>query len=100
MGISKPSTAGDETSMDHNPRAYNIGDGCRSPGDMITHRTDKKAIQSTALLKKWDQAFIKRSNGLWTVAYMIDRSLQPKRISGRRHSRDRWCTVWEIDPRT
>eukprot|EP00579_Thalassiosira_antarctica_P009383 CAMPEP_0201916410 /NCGR_PEP_ID=MMETSP0903-20130614/6044_1 /ASSEMBLY_ACC=CAM_ASM_000552 /TAXON_ID=420261 /ORGANISM="Thalassiosira antarctica, Strain CCMP982" /LENGTH=1004 /DNA_ID=CAMNT_0048452207 /DNA_START=247 /DNA_END=3261 /DNA_ORIENTATION=- len=78
---------------------YTLGEGCRSPMEMIIHRSDKKAIQSTALLKKWDQAFVKRSNGLWTAAVMIDRALQPKNIS-KRHRRDRgpWFTVWEIDP--
>jgi len=98
--IGKPESIADEvTSMGH-PRLYGIGDGCRTPNDMIIQRTDKKAIQSTALLKKWDQAFIKRSNGVWTVAFMIDRALQPKHISRRRRDCARWCTVWEIDPRS
>jgi len=96
--IGKPESIADEvTSMGH-PRSYGMGDACRTPNDMIIHRSDKKAIQSTALLKKWDQAFIKRSNGVWTVAFMIDRALQPKHISRRRRDCARWCTVWEIDP--
>jgi len=98
--IGKPESIADEvTSMGH-PRSYGIGDACRTPNDMIIHRSDKKAIQSAALLKKWDQAFIKRSNGVWTVAFMIDRALQPKHISKRRRDCARWCTVWEIDPRS
>jgi len=91
---SKPKTA------DGKRRQYSLGDACRTPNDMIIHRSNQKAIQSTSLLKKWDQAFVKRSNGLWTVAVLIDRSLQPKNMKHRRHEHARWCTVWEIDPRS
>lgn len=105
---------------------YTLGEACRTPIDMIINRSNKKAIQSAALLKKWDQVFIKRSNGLWTVAVMIDRALQPaapreeessssqllSKKKNKRHSRrsaeprnnhpthksSHWCTVWEIDP--
>jgi hypothetical protein len=80
---------------------YTLGEACRTPIDMVIHRSKQKAIQSAALLRKWDQVFIKRSTGVWTVAVMVDRALQPKSKSKKRQGKDqdRWRTVWEIDPK-
>ena len=75
-------------------RPYTLGEACRTPSDMIAYKSNKKAIESAALLEKWDQAFIRRSNGIWTVAVMIDKAMQPKDTK----KRARWCTAWEIDP--
>lgn len=94
----KPKNAADKHCL---PTKYAMGDACRTPMDMITHRSNKKAIQSTSLLSKWDQAFVKRSNGLWTFAVLIDRSLQQKNTPKHGpHGHASWSTVWEIDPRS
>lgn len=85
------------------PMRYNIGEGCRTPVDMLVHRSTKKAVECVSQLRKWDQAFVKRSNGTWTVAVLIDRALQPKngvsRGNGDRTA-VRWRSVWEIDRRS
>eukprot|EP00956_Cyclotella_meneghiniana_P036263 scaffold123342_cov46-Cyclotella_meneghiniana.AAC.1 len=44
---------------------------------MITRKSDDEAIHSASLLKVNELAFLKRSNGLWTTAILVDRSLQP-----------------------
>ena len=35
------------------------------PHIMAIHRAADKAVRSTLLLRKHDQAFLKRSNGMW-----------------------------------
>jgi hypothetical protein len=42
-----------------------LGEVARSPSHMVIYRSKEKAIQSASRLNKYDQAFIKRSNGLW-----------------------------------
>jgi hypothetical protein len=44
---------------------YRLGEVARTPRHMIIHKSNKRAIQSLSTLQKLDQAFIKRSNGLW-----------------------------------
>lgn len=44
---------------------YRLGEVARTPRHMIIHRSSKCAVQSLSTLQKLDQAFIKRSNGLW-----------------------------------
>ena len=44
---------------------YRLGEVARTPRHMIIHRSNKRAVQSLSTLQKLDQAFIKRSNGLW-----------------------------------
>ncbi|KAL3800178.1 hypothetical protein HJC23_001099 [Cyclotella cryptica] len=74
---------------------YSLGDVASTPKHMIIHRSNTEAIHSASLLKQYEQAFLKRSNGLWTVAILADRSLQPvKRDSSH------WYSEWEIDSTT
>ena len=75
-----------------NPRRYKLGDVCRSPSDMIVHQSNTDAIDSVALLNKMDQAFLKRSSGVWTCAVVAERSLQPK-LKG---VKNQWFTSDEI----
>ena len=50
----------------HPPKQkYTLGEVSRSPSHMVIYRSKEKAIQSASRLNKYDQAFIKRSNGLW-----------------------------------
>ena len=77
---------------------YNLGDIARTPRDMIIHKSNNEAIHSASLLKKYEQAFLKRSNGLWTTAVLADRSLQP--IKGKQNMTSHWYTEWEIDATT
>ena len=50
----------------HPPKQkYTLGEVARSPSHMVIYRSKEKAIQSASRLNKYDQAFIKRSNGLW-----------------------------------
>ncbi|KAL3800199.1 hypothetical protein HJC23_001120 [Cyclotella cryptica] len=79
---------------------YALGDVARTPRDMIIHKSNNDAIHSASLLKKYEQAFLKRSNGLWTAAVLADRSLQPTNISGARGDSSHWFAEWEIDPET
>lgn len=74
---------------------YNLGDIARTPRDMVIHKSDVDAIHSASLLKKYEQAFLKRSNGLWTAAVLADRSLQP--IKTKKHQAAYWHSEWEID---
>ena len=74
---------------------YNLGDIARTPRDMIIHKSNNEAIHSASLLKKYEQAFLKRSNGLWTTAVLADRSLQP--IKGKQNMSSHWYSEWEID---
>jgi len=79
---------------------YALGDIARTPRDMIIHKSNNEAIHSASLLKKYEQAFLKRSNGLWTAAILADRSLQPTNTSGARGNSSHWYAEWEIDPET
>lgn len=74
---------------------YAIGEVAHSPRDMIIYRSSEKGIQAASLMKKYDQAFLKRSNGLWTCAVLADRALQPATSAG-----SRWYPKCEIDKRT
>ncbi|KAL7535425.1 hypothetical protein ACHAWF_005162 [Thalassiosira exigua] len=46
---------------------YKIGEVARTPRHMAIRRTKENAFQSASLIKKFDHAFLKRSNGLWWV---------------------------------
>jgi hypothetical protein len=74
---------------------YELGDIARFPSDMIIHTSNNKAIHSTSLLKKY---FLKRSNGLWTISILTDRSLQLTKTKQRASAH--WYTEWEINPAT
>ncbi|EJK65496.1 hypothetical protein THAOC_13629 [Thalassiosira oceanica] len=76
-----------------NPRLYKLGEVCRSPSDMIIYRSNRDAINSASLLDKMDQAFLKRSTGLWTCAVLAERSLQPQLKGIKNH----WFTSDEIE---
>lgn len=76
-----------------NPRRYKLGEVCRSPSDMILYRSNTDAIDSASLLNKMDQAFLKRSTGLWTCAVVAERSLQPQLKGVKNH----WFTSDEIE---
>jgi hypothetical protein len=59
-------TSANTLSRQHPPRQkYTLGQVARSPSHMVIHRSEEKATQSASMLRKYDQAFIKRSNGLW-----------------------------------
>ena len=70
--------------------AYKIGQVSRSPNDMIIHRSNFDAIDSVSMIQNMQQAFVKRSSGLWTCAVLVERALQP--INGKR-----WYPEWEIN---
>ena len=70
--------------------AYRIGQVSRSPNDMIIHRSHFDAIDSVSMIQNMQQAFVKRSSGLWTCAVLVERALQP--TNGKR-----WYPEWEID---
>jgi len=74
---------------------YALGEVARSPGDMIIHRSGEKGIQCVSSIRKYDQAFLKRSNGLWTCAVLADRALQPTNSAG-----SHWYPKSEIDDET
>ncbi len=90
---------------------YSLGDVARTPRDMVIHRSNKEAIQSASMIKKFQQCFIKRSNGLWTVAILADLAMQPTNqlqfrhddsihsfsSTGQQHDSTRWYTPDEID---
>ena len=44
---------------------------------MVILRDVDEAVRSAARLAKFDRAFLKRSNGLWTCATLVDRAPQP-----------------------
>jgi len=71
---------------------YKLGEVVRTPCDMIIHRSNDAAVQSASLLQKFDQAFLKRSTGLWTCAVLADRALQPVNASA-----SNWYTKEEIE---
>ena len=93
-GMNK-SIKGNTTSLLKPMMKYLLGDACRTPKDMIIKRINIDAVHSTSLLMKWGQCFVKRSNGVWTMAIMVDRGLQPRRR--RRNERASWRSVWDID---
>lgn len=63
---------------------YSLGDVARTPRDMVVFRSNKESILSAAMIGKFQQCFIRRSNGLWTVAILADRGMQP--VHQRNHS--------------
>jgi len=96
----KCSTASSVTSAHSNDlscrsRKYRIGDVACTPHDMTIHRSRRKAAESVSLLEKHDQAFIKRSNGLWTFSVVANRALQPASSSS-----SHWHTPEELDEET
>ena len=95
---SRPNPGSSRTHRQRHPK-YVLGEVARTPRDMMIYRSNNEAIRSASLIKKLDQAFIKRSNGLWTCAILADRALQPiNATSNRRHDSSHWFTEWEIDP--
>jgi hypothetical protein len=84
-----PSSAGRSDRSTKPKWSYHIGQVSRSPNDMIIHRSPFDAIDSVSMIQNMQQAFIKRSNGLWTCAVLVERGLQP--VNGRR-----WYPNWEI----
>lgn len=76
---------------------YAIGEIVRTPRDMIIYRSDVEAIRSASLLEKHEQAFLKRSNGVWTCAVLADRTFQPKNAPS---TRAHWHTKDEINAET
>jgi hypothetical protein len=83
-----------DTRSTKSKQRYSLGDVARTPKHMIIHRSNTEAINSASLLKQYEQAFLKRSNGLWTLAIMADRSLQPTQRDSH------WYSEWEIDSAT
>jgi len=79
-----------------NTPKYSLGDVARTSRDMIILRSNKEAIQSAAIIQKFEQCFIKRSNGLWTAAILADRGMRPKNARNTRSS-SRWYTDDELD---
>ncbi len=75
---------------------YSLGDVARTSRDMIIHRSNKEAIQSATVIQKFEQCFIKRSNGLWTAAILADRGMQP-RHQRNTPSSSHWYTADELD---
>lgn len=57
---------------------YSLGDVARARNDMVIPDKSKSAVQVTSTIKIHDKAFLQRSNGLWTVAVLADRGMQPK----------------------
>jgi len=75
-------------------RKYRLGDIAHTPRDMFVFKSNKDAMESASLLKKHDQAFLKRSDGLWTFAVIADRSFQPADAPS---TRSRWHTQIDSD---
>ncbi|KAL9179770.1 hypothetical protein ACHAXT_007740 [Thalassiosira profunda] len=71
---------------------YAMGEVARTPRDMVILRSNDEAIDAASMLKKYDQAFLKRSNGLWSCAVLVDRGFQPTNAPAFR-----WYTKDEID---
>ncbi|KAL7520866.1 hypothetical protein ACHAWX_005563 [Stephanocyclus meneghinianus] len=84
-----------DTRSTKSKQRYSLGDVARTPKHMIIHRSNTEAIHSASLLKQYEQAFLKRSNGLWTLAILADRSLQPTQRDS-----SHWYSEWEIDSAT
>jgi hypothetical protein len=105
FNANKSHPRGNDTPVSDDPQTaaparqkYNLGDIARTPRDMIIYTSNNEAIHSASLLKKYEKAFLKRSNGLWTAAILADRSLQPTKTKQRASAH--WYTEWEIDPTT
>mmetsp|Transcript_16919 Transcript_16919/g.37963 ORF Transcript_16919/g.37963 Transcript_16919/m.37963 type:complete len:1078 (-) Transcript_16919:198-3431(-) len=77
---------------------YQLGDTLRSQKDIITKRSKSEATHSASILMKSEQCFVKRSNGVWTAAVLVDRGLQPRRR--QRNGRATWHSLWDIDSRS
>jgi len=90
-GISK----NDPSYRRRHPKKYVLGDVARTPRDMVIHRSKNKANKCVSSLRKNDQVFLKRSNGLWTCAVIAERALQP--TDGEN---SRWYAKHEIDQET
>jgi hypothetical protein len=97
MGISS-GTISDGGKSDHRVNAtatdYSLGEVARSRDDMLIAADSIQALKAASTIKIHDKAFLQRSNGLWTVAMLADRSMQPKnsyRVSSK------WYTEDEIE---
>ena len=69
---------------------YCIGQASRQLSDMVIHRYNFDAIDSVSMIEIMQQAFVKRSNGLWTCAVLVERGMQPINCK-------RWYQEWEIN---
>eukprot|EP00804_Cyclotella_cryptica_P011076 CCRYP_013553-RA/>CCRYP_013553-RA protein AED:0.02 eAED:0.02 QI:731/1/1/1/0/0.5/2/150/465 len=72
---------------------YSLGQIARSRTDMLIQPKLTLALQSTSTLRVFEKAFLQRSNGLWTVAMLADRAMQPRdsyRVSSK------WYTEEEV----
>jgi hypothetical protein len=79
------------TSQVTNSHEYSLGEIARSRTDMIIAPDSVSATEATSTLHVHDKAFLQRSNGLWTVAMLADRSMQPKnsyRVSSKWYSQE------------
>ena len=82
------------TLSENTPFEYSLGVVARSRSEMLVAATPTLALQATSSIKIHEKAFLQRSNGLWTVAILADRSFQPfnsYRISSK------WYKLEEID---
>ena len=91
--LSKSSTTSTQQQSKKKKKKYLLGEVARTPRDMIIHRSTTHAIHQASLLAKYDQAFLKRSNGLWTASVLADRGMQPKNSASSSH----WYTADEIE---
>ena len=55
---------GTEEGKEEKPK-YALGEIAHTPRDMVVHRSNEKAIEAASMLQKHEQAFLKRSNGVW-----------------------------------
>jgi hypothetical protein len=70
---------------------YSLGEIARSRNDMLIAADSIHALKAASTIQIHDKAFLQRSNGLWTVAMLADRSMQPKnsyRVSSKWYSED------------
>ena len=74
---------------------YQLGDASHSPKDMIVKKSKSEATHSASILMKWEHCFVKRSDGVWTAAILVDRGLQPRRR--KKNERATWHSLWDID---
>ncbi|EJK67502.1 hypothetical protein THAOC_11451 [Thalassiosira oceanica] len=74
---------------------YQLGDALHSQKDMIAKKSKSEATHSVSVLMKYEWCFVKRSNGVWTAAVLVDRGLQPRRR--QQNERATWHSLWDID---
>lgn len=76
------------------PFEHSLGTVARARSEMIVAANPILAVEATSTLKIHEKAFLQRSNGLWTVAMLADRSMQP--INSYRIS-SKWYKTEEIE---